>query len=114
MRRLGKTLEPHSAISSVADEAKEKLHQLFASTPAGSAALPQPLTLPVQQRNQHDAAPGPIAHSATVAASEPGKFKSVDIGTGLTGQQSVITRLTVFQKKEVVRSLAQGRQGPSS
>ena len=73
--KAGETSRPYSAMSNVADEAKDRLNQLFASTPAGSAALPQPKppTLPVQQRSQHHADPEPCVRSPTVLASEPQK-----------------------------------------
>ena len=93
--KAGVEPRPTSGMDSLALDAKERLSNLFASTPAGSAAPPKLPALPVQSRNQEEANNVPSVASPTIAASEVAK-KAADAGLGLSGQQLVdlITRLT--------------------
>ena len=93
--KAGVEPRPTSGMDSLALDAKERLSNLFGSTPAGSAAPPKLPTLPVQSRNQEEANHVPSVASPTLVASEDGK-KAADAGLGLSGQQLVdlITRLT--------------------
>jgi len=79
----------------LAADAKEKLGNLFATTPAGSAAPPRLPPLPVQRPQHEEANHETSVHSPTVVASEPDK-KGFEAGLGLSGQQllDLITRLT--------------------
>ena len=79
----------------LAADAKEKLSNLFATTPAGSAAPPKLPPLPVQRQPHEEANNEPSVRSPTVVASEPDRRGS-ETGLGLSGQQLVdlITRLT--------------------
>ena len=57
----------------LAADAKEKLGNLFATTPAGSAAPPRLPPLPVQRPQHEEAYHETSVHSPTVVASEPDK-----------------------------------------
>ena len=94
--KAGATPMPNAAMNDLAAVAREKLHSLFSSTPAGSTAPPKLPTLPVQKPPSDNANQEPSVRSPTVAASEPEKLKNTDVGAGLSGQQplDLITRLT--------------------
>ena len=83
-------------MSNLGADAREKLHSLFTTTPAGSNAPPQLPPSPVQRQRHEHANQEPSVRSPTVAPSEPDKRKTADIGAGLSGQQllDLITRLT--------------------
>ena len=90
---------PNTGMSSLAMDAKERLSNLFSTTPAGSAAPPKLPPLPVQRQNDDDANQEHSVPSPTVIASDPGK-KAAEAGLGLSGQQllDLITRLTYGEK----------------
>ena len=92
----GATSVPNTAMADLAADAKEKLHNLFSSTPAGSTAPPELPNWPVQIQNDENANQEPSVRSPTIAASEPDKLKGADVVGGLSGQQllDLITRLT--------------------
>ena len=75
---------PNTGMSSLAMDAKERLSNLFSTTPAGSAAPPKLPPLPVQRQNDDDANQEHSVPSPTVIASDPGK-KADDAGLGLSG-----------------------------
>jgi len=83
-------------MSNLAADAREKLHSLFTTTPAESDASPQLPPLPVQRPPRENVNQEPSVRSPTIAASEPDKLKTADIGAVLSGQQllDLITRLT--------------------
>jgi hypothetical protein len=112
--KAGATPMPNTAMSNLAADAREKLHSLFTTTPAGSHAPPQLPPLPVQRPPHENANQEPSLRSPTIAASEADKLKTADIGAGLSGQQllDLITRLT--SKMQTVNSPAQKTQRPSS
>ena len=85
--KAGATPMPKTAMNNLAADAREKLHNLFSTTPAGSAAPPKLPTLPVR---------APPNDNANQEPSEPEKLKGADIAGGLSGQQllDLITRLT--------------------
>ena len=58
--KAGVEPRPTSGMDGLALDAKERLSNLFASTPAGSAAPPKLPTLPVQSRNNEEANKVPI------------------------------------------------------
>ena len=93
--KAGAEPKPSSGMDGLAADAKEKLSNLFATTPAGSAAPPKLPPLPVQRPPHKEANSEPSVRSPTVVASEPDKRGS-ETGLGLSGQQLVdlITRLT--------------------
>jgi len=94
--KAGATPMPKTAMNNLAADAREKLHNLFSTTPAGSAAPPKLPTLPVRAPPNDNANQEPSVRSPTIAASEPEKLKGADIAGGLSGQQllDLITRLT--------------------
>ena len=96
--KAGATPKPNTAMTDLAADAKEKLHNLFSTTPAGSAAPPKLPTLPVRAPPNDNANQEPSVRRRrpTIAASEPEKLKGADIAGGLSGQQllDLITRLT--------------------
>ena len=93
--KAGEEPKPSSGMDGLAADAKEKLSNLFATTPAGSAAPPKLPPLPVQRPPNEEANNEPSVRSPAVVASEPDKRGS-ETGLGLSGQQLVdlITRLT--------------------
>ena len=93
--KAGAETRPNTGMDSLAMDAKERLSNLFSTTPAGSAAPPKLPPLPVQRRQDDDANQEPNVPSPTVVASDIGK-KAADAGLGLSGQQllDLITRLT--------------------
>ena len=93
--KAGVEPRPHSGMDSLAMDAKERLSNLFSTTPAGSTAPPRLPPLPVQSRHEDDANKEPSVASPTLVASDTGK-KAADAGLGLSGQQllDLITRLT--------------------
>ena len=94
--KAGATPKPNTAMTDLAADAKEKLHNLFSTTPAGSAAPPKLPNLPVQRQHDDNANQEPSVRSPTIAASEPDKLKGADVVSGLSGQQllDLTTRLT--------------------
>ena len=86
---------PNAGMGSLAMDAKERLSNLFSTTPAGSAAPPKLPPLPVQRQQEDDGNQEPSVPSPTALASDTGK-KAADAGLGLSGQQllDLITRLT--------------------
>ena len=93
--KAGAEPKPSSGMDSLAVEAKERLSNLFSTTPAGSTAPPKLPPLPVQRPPNDEANNGPSVPSPTVVASDTGK-KAAEAGLGLSGQQllDLITRLT--------------------
>lgn len=79
-------------MSNRAAEARER----FSTTPAGSAAPPPLHPLPLQGQQHDTAQREPSVRSPTIAASEPDKLKSAEIGASLMRQQllDLITGLT--------------------
>ena len=94
--KAGATPKPNTAMTDLAADAREKLHSLFSTTPAGSAAPPKLPNFHVQRQHGDNANQEPSVHSRTIAASEPEKLKGTDVVGGLSGQQLLdfITRLT--------------------
>ena len=94
--KAGATPKPNTAMTDLAADAREKLHSLFSTTPAGSAAPPKLPNLHVQRQHGDNANQEPSVHSPTIAASEPEKLKGTDVVGGLSGQQLLdfITGLT--------------------
>ena len=94
--KAGATPMPNMAMTDLAADAREKLHSLFSTTPAGSAAPPKLPNLPLQRQHDDNANQEPSVRSPTIAASEPDKLKGADVVSGLSGQQllDLITRLT--------------------
>ena len=86
---------PNTGMGSLAMDAKERLSNLFSTTPAGSEAPPKLPPLPVQRQQDDDANQEPSVPSPTALASDTGK-KAADAALGLSGQQllDLITRLT--------------------
>ena len=93
--KAGAETRPNTGMDSLAMDAKEKLSNLFSTTPAGSAAPPKLPPLPVQRQQDDDGNQEPSVPSPTALASDNGK-KAADAGLGLSGQQllDLITRLT--------------------
>ena len=91
----GATPVPNTA-SNLAPEAREILHSVFSTIPAGSTAPPQLPPLPAQGHQQDTAQREPSVRSPAIAVSETDKLKTADVGAGLSGQQllDLITRLT--------------------
>ena len=93
----GATPMPNTAKSNLAADARGKLHSLFTTaTPAGSTAPPQLPPLLVQRQPHENVNQEPSVRSPVIAASEPDKLKTADVGAGLSGQQllDLISRLT--------------------
>ena len=103
--KAGAEPKPSSGMDSLAADAKERLRNLFATTPARSAAPPKLPPLPVQRPPHEEANNEPSVRSPTVVASEPDK-KVSEVGLGLSGQQLVdlITRLTFDSDGEKPRT----------
>ena len=93
--KAGAEPKPSSGMDGLAADAKEKLSNLCATTPAGSEAPLKLPPLPVQRPPNDEANNEPSVPSPTLVASEAGK-KATEAGLGLSGQQLLdfITRLT--------------------
>ena len=93
--KAGAETRLNTGMDSPAMDAKERLSNLFSTTPAGSAAPPKLPPLPVQRQQEDDGNQEPSVPSPTALASDNGK-KAADAGLGLSGQQllDLITRLT--------------------